>query len=54
MWKRANPEPKVSKSEETIDRREWKIKTLVEELASGTEELKALLQGEPVDPKRND
>ena len=51
MWKRANPE-KVSKSEEVIERREWRIKSLVEELAEGTEELKLLLQGEKVDPKR--
>lgn len=51
MWKRAHPE-KVSNTEEYIDRREWKIKTLVEELAEGTKELKSLLQGEKVDPKR--
>lgn len=52
MWKRAHPE-KVSQSEETIQRREWRIKSLVEELAEGAEELKALLQGEKIDPKRS-
>lgn len=42
MWKRATPE-KVSDSEHAINRRDKTIRNLVEELASGTQELKSLL-----------
>lgn len=48
MWKRSNPE-KVSKSETVINRRDKTIRTLVEELASGTQELKSLLYPEGKD-----
>lgn len=52
MWKRPNPE-KVSTSETTINRRDKTIRNLVEELASGTQELKSLLypEGKDENPK---
>lgn len=48
MWKRPNPE-KVSKSESVINRRDKTIRSLVDELAAGTQELKALLYPEGKD-----
>lgn len=52
MWKRANPE-KVSKSEVTINRRDKTIRSLVDELASGTQELKSLLYPEGKDEQHH-
>jgi hypothetical protein len=48
MWKRPNPE-KVTHSEVSINRRDRTIRDLVEELASGTQELKSLLYPEGKD-----
>lgn len=52
MWKRPDPE-KVTVSETSINRRDKTIRSLVDELASGTQELKALLypEGKDENPK---
>lgn len=50
MWKRPHPE-KVSKSEVVINRRDKTIRGLVDELASGTQELKSLLYPEEKDER---
>lgn len=50
MWKRPNPE-KVTVSESSINRRDKTIRNLIEELTSGTEELKSLIQSEGKDDR---
>lgn len=48
MWKRRIPE-KVTTSEASINRRDKTIRSLIDELASGTEELKSLIYSEGKD-----
>lgn len=53
MWKRRNPDRLIhkSQSETSIERRDKTLRSLVDELVTGTQELKSLLYpGEP----RND